>query len=102
MARTTTLKRGDTFRMRLQLDVGLKGWSFTARARYLASGWDVGSLTCREIDVSGVCLVEIEGPTDGWPLSEVGIDVRAQLGAEVVHSETIQINVQREVTDVGA
>ena len=94
--------RGSTFRTRLSLEVGLKGWAFSSQARQAVGNRSLNPLTCREIDVDDACVVEIECATDQWPLSVVLIDVRAEQGSEVVTAETIQISVSREVTNGSA
>lgn len=93
------IKRGATFRARVQMDTGLKGWNFTSKARLGSVKTFLNNLTCREIDVDGACVIEIECPTDNWPTMVVIIDIRAEQNGEVILGETIQVSVSREVTD---
>lgn len=98
MSNQVTVTRGQTFRIRRALRVGLKGSQFSAEVRAMGSNRKVGDLTIRELDVDEVCLLELEAPTEGWPLTILSTDIKALMGDEVAYSETLQINVVRNVT----
>ena len=91
-------KRGSTFRIRVPFEAGLKGMSHRCQVKAMGSGSLVADLNVREIDVAGVCLLELEGPTDDWPVTILSADVQSIEGNEVIHSHTILIRVLRNVT----
>ena len=94
-----SIKRGSTFRYRMPLPADLRDAAFQAQVRAMGSGALVSDLTIRVIDVDALCLLELEADdTSEWPISNLSADVEARLGNEVVHSETIQIKVLRNVT----
>ena len=98
MSETVVITRGATFRHRLPFDVSLKGAEFVCNVSAMGSGRHIASLSVREIDVDALCLLEVEGPTDDWPLTELSMEARANVSGDTIISETINIKVRRNVT----
>lgn len=98
MADVQVIKRGATFRWTIGLTNDLRGASFKAQVRAMGSERLIADLAIREVDVDEAVVLELESPTADWPITNLSADVQAVLADETVYSETIQIQVVRNVT----
>ncbi|MDO6732862.1 hypothetical protein Q4577_22875 [Marinovum sp. 2_MG-2023] len=95
---TLTLKRGATFRTLMKLGFNVR--DYTIASTVSRRGREISDLTTRVVNEE-FGWVEIEADaatTETWPTSLLRMDIQSSLGAEVVQSETILIEVRREIT----
>ncbi|MDC4894318.1 hypothetical protein ACOQNK_06140 [Acinetobacter baumannii] len=109
-------KRGDTFNLNLQLvdmdetlqyppddvrrAIDLTGYTFTSQVKTL-EGTAVGTLTCTALSQStqkGWLNIKSSTSTATWPLGLCQMDIKAVIGGNTQHTETLIFQVIDGVT----
>jgi len=99
-----TYKRGDTFAptMSYQTDQGvpasLVGYEVTSQVRNGRFGI-VETLVVEVTNAAGGLFTIEPVDTSDWPLGVVQWDIRYDLNGNVMHTETVDIRIKREVTE---